>query len=288
VNTRSRQERGETNGHTAPVLELGDRPEPLRAWLRGVWRTRGLLAALAQKDFRVRYKRASLGVLWSIALPVFQSSVMVFVFSRVGSFGTGNAFSYAGFVLAGMVPWLYLSGSVGASTTSIVDGTDITDKVFFPRAVLALVPPVANLATLAISTSILLVALPVVGEPIRPRFLLVVPAVALLFAFSAALGLVLSALYVYFRDVKFMVQAVMLVWLYVTPIVYPPSALDDAARWLDFNPLTGVVGLFQRAAVGAPVPSGRALAVSIVTTLVLATVGVIAHRRNDRLFVDLL
>ena len=63
----------------------------------------------------------------------------------------------------------------------------------------------------------------------------------------------------YFRDVKFMVQAVLLVWLYVTPIVYPPSALGRAAPWLDFNPLTGIVGLFQRATVGAPVPTGRAL-----------------------------
>jgi ABC-type polysaccharide/polyol phosphate export permease len=98
----------------------------------------------------------------------------------------------------------------------------------------------------------------------------------------------LSALYVYFRDVKFMVQAVLLVWLYVTPIVYPPSALGGAGRWLDFNPLTGIVGLYQRAAVGAPVPSGRALAVSLVATAVLGVIAVRAHRRHDRLFVDLL
>ena len=71
-----------------------------------------LLLALAQKDFRVRYKRASLGVIWSVALPLFQSAVMVFIFSRVGRFGDDLGFSYAGFVLAGMVPWLYLSSSI--------------------------------------------------------------------------------------------------------------------------------------------------------------------------------
>jgi ABC-type polysaccharide/polyol phosphate export permease len=79
-----------------------------------------------------------------------------------------------------------------------------------------------------------------------------------------------------------------LVWLYVTPIVYPPAALRSAGRWLDFNPLTGVVGLFQRAAVDAPVPSTRALVVSVITTIVLAIVAVVGHRRHDRLFVDLL
>jgi lipopolysaccharide transport system permease protein len=93
-----------------PVQRVDARPEPVGAWFRSVWRARGLLVALAQKEFRVRYKRASLGVAWSVALPLVQSAVMVFVFSRVGRFGSGAEFSYAGFVLAGMVPWLYLSG----------------------------------------------------------------------------------------------------------------------------------------------------------------------------------
>jgi ABC-type polysaccharide/polyol phosphate export permease len=272
----------------APVMELTDRPEPFGQWLAGLVRSRGLLVALAQKDFRVRYKRASLGVLWSIGLPLFQSAVLVFVFSRVGRFGDELGYDYAGFVLAGLVPWLYLSSSVAASTTSIVDASDMTDKIFFPRAVLALVSPVTNLATLAISLAILLAAVPVLGEPLSLRFLLVVPATMLLLAFTAALSLVLSALYVYFRDVKFIVQAVLMAWLYVTPVVYPPDALDDAGPWLDFNPLTGIVGLFQRAAVDAPVPTARALVVSVVATLVLSVAAVVAHRHHDRLFVDLL
>jgi ABC-type polysaccharide/polyol phosphate export permease len=277
-----------TKPKAAPVLQLDNGPEPLGGWLGGLWRNRGLLVALAQKDFRVRYKRASLGILWSVALPLFQSAVMVFIFSRVGRFGSGTEFSYAGFVLAGMVPWLYLSGSIATSTTSIVDASDLTDKIFFPRAVLPLVAPVSNLITLAISTVILFIAMPILSQPLSPRFLLVVPAAALLFAFTVSVGLVLSALYVYFRDVKFMVQAVLLIWLYVTPVVYPPEALKDAGTWLDFNPLTGIVGLFQRAAVDAPVPTARALIVSVVTTVVLLLVAIFAHRRHDRLFVDLL
>jgi ABC-type polysaccharide/polyol phosphate export permease len=133
-----------------------------------------------------------------------------------------------------------------------------------------------------------LIALPVIGEGLTLRIFLVVPAMLLLCLFTASLGLVLSALFVYFRDIKFMVQAALLVWLYVTPIVYPPSALHSARQWIDFNPLTGIVGLFQRAAVDAPVPSTRSLVVSVVTTLVLGICAVIAYRRHDRLFVDLL
>jgi homopolymeric O-antigen transport system permease protein len=288
MTTRTSIDNGTDGRDGTPVLRLDSRPESLWRWLGGLWRYRSLLVALARKDFRVRYKRASLGILWSVAVPIFQTAVLVFIFSRVGNFGSGATYSYAGFVLAGMVPWLYVSSSLPSSTTSIVDASTLTDKVFFPRAVLPLVTPCANLVTLAISTLILLVALPIVGQSWAPHLLLLIPATALLFAFSAALGLAVGGLYVYFRDVKFMVQAVILVWFYVTPIVYPASALKGAGPWLDFNPLTGVVGLFQRAAVDAPVPSTRALVVSVVTTIVVAVVAMVGHRRHDRLFVDLL
>ncbi|HEX3541305.1 MAG TPA: ABC transporter permease [Acidimicrobiales bacterium] len=271
-----------------PTLTLDSRPVSLRDWLNGLWRFRGVLVALSRKDFQVRYKRATLGVLWSVALPLLQSIVMVFIFSRVAGFGSGRGFSYAGFVLAGMVPWVFVSTSVTSSTTSIVDASGLTDKVWFPRAILALVPPCANLVLLATAAVILLAELPVVGVSPSARLFLLIPAAAMAVAFASATGLVLAALYVYFRDLKFMVSAVVLVWLYLTPIVYPASSLKSAGPWLDFNPLTGIVQLFQTAAVGSPGPSGRALVVSLAVTAALTVVAVAIHRRNDRLFVDLL
>jgi len=271
-----------------PMLRMDARPVPLRDWLAGLWHFRGVLVALSRKDFQVRYKRAALGILWSVAMPLLQSVVLVFVFSRVGRFGEGQSFSYAGFVLAGMVPWVYVSTSIGASTTAIVEAAGLTDKVWFPRAILALVPPCSNLVLLGTSTLILLVELPIVGAPLRPRLLLLVPAALLAVAFASTLGMVLSALYVYFRDLKFVVLAALLVWLYVTPIVYPLTVLGGAGRLLNYNPLTGIVGLFQTAAVGSPLPADLALGVSIGTTAVLGVLAVAIHRHHDRLFVDLL
>jgi lipopolysaccharide transport system permease protein len=268
-----------------PVLRLDSRPEPFRRWFASMWRHRGVLAELSKKDFRVRYKRASFGVIWAAAVPVLQAAVMAFVFSRVGRFGSDN-YSYAVYVLAGMAAWAYASVAITSSSTSIVDAANLTDKVWFPRAILTLVPAVSNLVTLGISGVVVIAALPLFGEPIPPRLALLVPAVVLLVAFTAALGLVLGALDVYFRDIKFMVQAAVLMWFYITPIVYPPTALGGAHYWLQFNPLTGIVGVFQRAAVGAPVPTATALLVSIVTTLVLLVAGIVLHRRHDRLFVD--
>ena len=129
VSLRSSRTRHGVSDHQVPVLTLDDRPASLREWLGSLWRHRVVLLALAGKDFRVRYKRASLGILWSVAVPLFQTAIMVFIFSRVGNFGTGSSYSYAGFVLAGMVPWLYVSTSIPSSTTAIVEGATLTDKV---------------------------------------------------------------------------------------------------------------------------------------------------------------
>jgi ABC-type polysaccharide/polyol phosphate export permease len=270
------------------TLRLDSRPAPLRAWLDDLWRYRAVTVQLAKKDFRVRYKRATFGILWALLMPLLQSLVLIFVFSRVGRFGAGGHHSYAAFVLAGMAPWIYISATVGVATTSIVDGSGLTDKVWFPRATLALVPILSNLVTLLISVVILLVVLPVVGQHVNADILLLVPAAALAVAFATGLGLVLAAGYVYFRDIKFMVQAVILVWFYVTPIVYPESSLGSSGSWLDLNPLTGIVVLFQRAAVGPQGTQPQAIAVSVGVTLALLAVGVGVHRRHDRLFVDLL
>jgi lipopolysaccharide transport system permease protein len=120
------------------------------------------------------------------------------------------------------------------------------------------------------------------------QLLLFVPAVVLLVAFSVGLSLVLGALDVYFRDVKFLVTAALMVWIYVTPIVYPQSFLRGLGPWIDANPLTGVVVLFHMATVGSLGPWVRPVLISVAATIALLVIGAEAQRRHDRLFVDLL
>ena len=242
---------------------------------------------LSRADFHVRYKRAVFGVAWAVIVPILQAGVLAIVFSRVIRTPTPDAF--AGYVLAGVLAWSYFSHSVATATTSIVDGSGLTDKVWFPRAVLVLVPCFADLVGLVVSVLALFVILPLLSDPIHLHILLVVPGCVLLFAFTVSVALVLSALQVYFRDVKFLVQASLLLLFYVTPIAYPRELLGGAlGPVLDLNPLTGVIALFQVAAVGAQPGWAGAVAVSVVATIVLAVVGVEVHRRHDRLFVDML
>jgi lipopolysaccharide transport system permease protein len=268
------------------VLELGPKPTSISSWLRAMWDHRGVTWILARKDFQVRYKRATLGVLWAVAMPLLQAAVMAVVFSHFVK--VSNDIPYGAFVMAGVLPWGYFSGSMPVAATAIVDGAAMTDKVWFPRAILPIVPNISGLVGLAISMAALIVAAPLLGASLGPRVLLLFPACLLLVAFTTSLGVVLSGLQVYFRDVRFIAAAAILVWIYVTPILYPKHLVGRLGPWLDFNPMTGVIALFHMAIVGSHEAWGRSVIVSVVTTLCLFFAGVESQRRHDRLFVDLL
>jgi ABC-type polysaccharide/polyol phosphate export permease len=269
-----------------PVEQIDNRPDTWRSWTKAMWDHRNVLSMLARADFHVRYKRATLGVAWAVAVPVIQAVVLAVVFSRIIRVATSA--SFGAYVLAGVLAWSYFAGTVNTGATSIVDGANLTDKVWFPRAMLPIVPALANLVGLVVSLAALVVALPLLKAHFGPRLLLLPLACVLLFAFTAAVSLVLSALHVYFRDVKFLVQAALLIWFYVTPIAYPKSLLRGLAPVVDFNPMTGIVTMFQVAVVGPQPHWVRAVVVAVAFTVVLMVIAVEAHRRHDRLFVDLL
>lgn len=270
-----------------PSVELTNRPESRRAWFGDVNRHLDVLMVLARKDFQTRYKRASLGLSWAVLVPVLQGSVMAAVFSRVVKVSGGNG--YTVYVMGGIFAFTYFSQTLPAAVTSIVDGASLTDKVWFPRVVLVVVPVLANLVGLLITFSFLIAFLGPLGGRYSWRLLLLLPALGLLILFTTALALVLSALHVYYRDVKFLVQAALMIWLYITPVIYPISLLHRLMPLAVANPLTGVVALVHEASLGSS--RGALLvpvAVSLGVTVVLLLVGSEAQRRHDRLFVDLL
>ncbi len=274
---------------TAPatrILELTNRPDSRRVWLAHLRQHMDVLAILARKDFQVRYKRASLGVTWAVAVPLLQASIMAVVFSRVVRAGVGPG--YGIYIMSGIIRFSYFSSVLGSGVTSIVDGAAFTDKVWFPRILLAIVPVISNLVGLLVTLVVLVAAMPLLGVNYGLRLLLLVPATLLLVAFAGSLTLVLSALNVYFRDVKFLVMASLMVWMYVTPIIYPITFLKRIEFVAVANPLTGVVTVFHMATVGSRGPWVAPLLVTLSVTAVLLVIGAEAHRRYDRLFVDLL
>jgi len=260
---------------------------PLPQLWRELWQSRELIAILARKDFYVRYRRASLGLLWAVGLPLFQALVLAVVFSRVVRVHTGS--NFAVFVLTGMVGWTYFSNTLSVASTSIVEGSGLSTRIYFPRAVLPLVSVIANLYGYVITLVITLVLCPLLGVGLGLHSLWLVPATALAVAVTAGACLVTSALHVYFRDVRYIVTAAVIGWFYLTPVFYPLSLVHGVLRAVVMaNPLTGVVELMRAATAGADSDWATTVFVSVIWTLFLLGAGASLHRRFNRVFTDLL
>ena len=270
-----------------PSLTLGATPPPLRELLVDTWRRRQLLIVLAKQEFLVRYRRATFGIVWAAALPIFQASVLAFVLSRVVRIG-GSGDPYAFFVYVGVVPATYFSTVLSIGSTSIVDSANLTAKIYFPRLMLPLVTMLSNLFGLAVNIGLLIVAWAIFGGHRSIAILLLPLAVLALLLLASGLAALLSAMHVYGRDVRFLVQAALVPLFYMTPIFFPLSILGAPRKVLLVNPLTGVVELFRRALGVADAEWKIAVAVTLLWIVVSWTAALRMHRRHDRLFVDLL
>jgi lipopolysaccharide transport system permease protein len=258
----------------------------VRELLGSTWKSRDLVSILARKDFFVRYRRATFGLVWAAALPLLQAVVVAFVVSKFAAFHTGT--DYVAFVLAGTVPWAAFSATLAAGSTSIVDGAQLSAKIYFPRIVLPVASALAAAYGLTLSVAAVLIVSLATGVSLGPEVLWLVPGIVLGTALATAFSVVLSALHVYFRDVRYLVQAALLVWVYLTPVFYPLSAIGGAQRFLLVNPMTGVIELYRAATVGAEAGWIAAVLWSIAWCIGLMLVGIGLHRRYDRVFVDLL
>ncbi|MGZ6801707.1 MAG: ABC transporter permease [Nocardioidaceae bacterium] len=260
--------------------------------LAQLWAARALVVVLAKKDFYVRYRRTSLGVLWAVGLPLLQAAVLTVVFSHVvhaDQLVHGRHDSYPVFLYAGLVPWSYVSTVLPGAATAIVDNLGLVTKVYFPRVLTVLLVALSGLVPLGIGVAVVVALQATLGSGLGPQVLLLLPAAALVVALVVALGAVLSALHVYSRDVRYVVQASMTVGFYVTPVLYPldavPSVLRGAVSWL---PAAGPVELFRAATVGADPGGGTAVLASLLWVLALGGLGLWLQSRRDRVFVDLL
>src|SRR5436309_2106753 len=181
-------------------FELWGESGPLRDLVVDTWRSRDLITTLARKDFLVRYRRASFGVMWALALPLFQALVLALVVPKLAHFKTPG--SYIAFVFSGTVAWAFFQSTITQGSTSIVDNQGVTTRVYFPRVVLPVAAVLSNLYSFMPTLAILVVMTAVSGD-LGLQLLVIVPASVLVCVLTAAISVLAAALHVYFRDVRY-------------------------------------------------------------------------------------
>lgn len=272
-----------------PTFSLTIRPK--KGWqpldLREAFLYRELLGFLVWRDVKIRYRQTLLGGLWAILQPLIAMVIFTFVFNRMAGMHSDGP-PYPLFAFAGLTPWTFFATAVNQSSTSLISNQQLVSKVYFPRIYIPLGAVGALLLDMVLSL-LLLVGLMIYYHWALTWTALWLPVFILAVALAASgLGLILSALNVNFRDVKYAVPFLIQMGIFVTPVIYPPSYLPSKWRYgLALNPMTGVVMGFRHAFLGSPI-SWSVVGLSLGMSVLLFVVGLFIFRRLEARFADII
>jgi len=258
---------------------------PQYRW-REVWHARELLFALVERVWKVRYKQTVIGAAWAIIQPVVLMVVFTLFFGllvRVPSDGM----PYPVFVYCGLMVWQFFYKAFSDASKSIVENAHIVTKIFFPRILFPVAAVLAGLPDLGFALVALAGLMAFYGLVPDLAFFLVPLFIALTAVTALGAGLWFSAVYVRYRDVAQILPFTIQVWMFCTPIIYPPSLIPERFRLLyDLNPMVGVVEGIRWALVGSPPPAIDTLVVGTFTAMILLVSGVLFFRSQEPRFAE--
>ena len=217
-----------------------------------------LIRSLAQRELAARYKGSFLGVLWAVLTPLVMIAIFTFIFSGIfgARFGAnGTTWDYALYLFCGLLPWNAFQESVQTSANSIIEQANLVKRVVFPLETLPLAKALAALANQLFGTLVLIIVTLLVQGTMHPT-LLWLP-VLLLPQFLLTLGAAwfIASLGVYVRDIVQGVGLALMIWLYLTPIIYPESAVPEKYRaFVNLNPFTPLIRCYRRILLEGTMP----------------------------------
>jgi lipopolysaccharide transport system permease protein len=272
------------------VIEAGTRR--LSLGLRDLWSYRELLYFLIWRDVKVRYKQTVLGAAWAILQPLLTALVFTIFFGRLAGISS-EGLPYPLFAYTGLLAWTFFAQGLSQSAASLVGSANLITKVYFPRLVIPFSSVLAGLVDLAVAFPVLAVFLLWYRHAPGPELLLFPFFLLLALLTAAGVGVWLAALNVEYRDVRYVVPFLAQLWLFLTPVIYPASAVVRQLErlglpgWLaGINPMAGVVEGFRWSLLGSPSLAPDLLAASTVTAAAVAVTGVLYFRRVERSFAD--
>jgi lipopolysaccharide transport system permease protein len=285
----------ENSQPSGTMFHLPDEPlvviQPSRKWnllnLKDIWAYRELLFFLTWRDVKVRYKQTLLGAAWAILQPLFMMIIFTIFFGRLAGVDSVGI-PYPVFALAGLVPWTFFANTITASGNSLVGSAHLITKVYFPRLIVPAAAMMAGLVDFVLAFLLLVVLMIYYRVPLTAQVFFL-PALVLLTAlFGLGVGTWMSALNVKYRDVRFALPFVIQLWLFVSSVILPSSAVPEKWRWvLMFNPMSGIIEGYRSALFGLPF-DWPALGVATVLTVVMLFYSVYSFGKAERSFADII
>lgn len=247
-----------------------------------------LLMNLTRREVKGRYSQSLFGAGWAIAQPLAMMAVFTLVFARLGQMPSGGA-PYPLFAFAALVPWSFFSNSVNSGTMSLITYRTIVTKTYFPREIVPLAQVGSRLVDLSAASALFALLLAYYNVTMTAWVAMVPVFILLLILFTLGTTLATSALNVFYRDVSPVMQIGLQLWLYLTPVAYPLSAVPAEYRALFLlNPLTGVVEGLRAVLVFGQPPDWEVVGISASLIVAIFLGAFLLFKSTDKYFADVI
>jgi ABC-type polysaccharide/polyol phosphate export permease len=269
------------NEQTSPPGAAALAASDVREMFREQWEFRELLVQMTTRDLLLRYKQTVMGFGWAVFMPLLNTAIFSLIFMRVAPLET--PVPYPIFAYCGLWAWNLSASALRASVNSLTSNTNLVTKVYFPREIF----PFA--AVLVCAVDLLVGAIPLVGMMIYygitpgPQILLLPFVMLAQISLTAALGLILAMGNLFYRDVKYVFEVVISVWMFITAVLFPVDALSGPFRLVvALNPLTPVIQAYRDVILLGHVPGADFLATAIGSVVLLFVAWFTFHRSEFR------
>lgn len=255
----------------------------LKEWLFSFFRYQDLLKELVVRDIKVKYRRSVLGYIWSVLNPLLMMVVISTVFSHMFRFDIEN---YPVYLLTGQLVYNFYSESTNFAMTSIINGGSLIKKVYLPKYIFPLSRVLSSFVNLLFSLTALIIILVATKAQITPAFFLFPLPLIYLLLLCIGVGLIMSVVTVFFRDMLHLYGVFLTALMYMTPIFYPVSAMsDEVVKILKLNPLFHIVGMFRKIVMDGQFPTLRENIVCLAFSVVFILIGLVVFKKKQDNFV---
>jgi lipopolysaccharide transport system permease protein len=275
------------NTTTEPLVVI----QPTGNWrlvsLKDLWAYRELLFFLTWRDVKVRYKQTALGAAWAILQPLFMMIIFTIFFGRLAGVDSAGI-PYPLFALAGLVPWTFFSNAITNSGNSLVGSSNLITKVYFPRLIVPAAAMLAGVVDFALAFVLFSVLMIYYGVAPTAHILFLPLLILLTALFALGVGTWFAALNVKYRDVRFALPFLIQIWLFVSSVILPSSALGPKWQWiLRLNPMSGTIEGYRSALFGLPF-DWPAIGIAAAITVVVLIYAIFSFGRVERSFADII
>lgn len=248
-------------------------------YLKQIISFKDLLVNLTTKELKLKYKNSIIGFLWSLLNPLMMLMIYSIAFKIILKIQVEN---FPVFVFVGLLPWMFVQGSISQSTNSIINNQNLVKKVYFPRAIIPLSVVLSNFISLLINFIILFAALLFFKIQLTSSLILLPLILFITLLMVSGISMFLSSITVKYRDVSHLVEVIFMAWFYLTPIIYSSAMVPEPYHsYILANPMTGIIELYRTVLLYGKFPHLTELTLPLIYSCVVFLLGLLIFFKKE-------